>query len=247
MCATTKAGSQKAEALAELAQVLGCKVESVAIRLNALGLAATCNRCGGGGRYSWCAMYGDRCFGCGGRGYGLPARITRKLIEEARAKVAAGGLNEYLAELRANAECKKQGEQLIAEYAALADGEAQAVAAAGIANPGWTTGTLRGFAVRTATHGFYQRADAARIQMACARTDEDRVKWRTIFTRWWNEMLSAVHYADGTTHEVINLDGHRGVRARTEAEQRQHDEIELQSKARLLAVCGELKVKHGAY
>lgn len=28
----------------------------------------TCGRCGGCGRYSYCTMYGDRCFGCGGTG-----------------------------------------------------------------------------------------------------------------------------------------------------------------------------------
>lgn len=28
-----------------------------------------CGRCGGCGRYSWCSMHGDTCFGCGGRGW----------------------------------------------------------------------------------------------------------------------------------------------------------------------------------
>lgn len=28
----------------------------------------TCGRCGGSGRYSYCTMYGDRCFQCHGRG-----------------------------------------------------------------------------------------------------------------------------------------------------------------------------------
>ena len=28
----------------------------------------TCGRCGGSGRYSYCAMYGDTCFGCSGNG-----------------------------------------------------------------------------------------------------------------------------------------------------------------------------------
>lgn len=27
-----------------------------------------CSRCGGSGRYSYCTMYGDRCFKCGGAG-----------------------------------------------------------------------------------------------------------------------------------------------------------------------------------
>jgi len=27
-----------------------------------------CGRCGGSGKFSWCQMHGDRCFGCGGSG-----------------------------------------------------------------------------------------------------------------------------------------------------------------------------------
>ena len=27
-----------------------------------------CSRCGGSGRYSWNAIHGDRCYGCGGTG-----------------------------------------------------------------------------------------------------------------------------------------------------------------------------------
>lgn len=34
----------------------------------------TCSRCGGSGRYSYCQMYGDRCFKCGGKGLVLTAR-----------------------------------------------------------------------------------------------------------------------------------------------------------------------------
>lgn len=33
-----------------------------------------CGRCGGSGRYSWCATHGDRCFGCGGTGAVLTKR-----------------------------------------------------------------------------------------------------------------------------------------------------------------------------
>ena len=28
----------------------------------------TCSRCGGSGKFSWCQMHGDTCFGCGGNG-----------------------------------------------------------------------------------------------------------------------------------------------------------------------------------
>ena len=34
----------------------------------------TCGRCGGSGKYSYCQMYGDRCFGCQGRGEVLTKR-----------------------------------------------------------------------------------------------------------------------------------------------------------------------------
>ena len=34
----------------------------------------TCTRCFGSGRYSWCEMYGDRCFKCGGSGEQLTKR-----------------------------------------------------------------------------------------------------------------------------------------------------------------------------
>lgn len=33
-----------------------------------------CGRCGGSGSYSYCSMYGSRCFGCGGRGEKLTKR-----------------------------------------------------------------------------------------------------------------------------------------------------------------------------
>lgn len=34
----------------------------------------TCGRCGGSGKYSYCQMYGDRCFQCGGSGVVLTKR-----------------------------------------------------------------------------------------------------------------------------------------------------------------------------
>lgn len=36
----------------------------------------TCSRCGGTGRYSYNQMDGDRCYGCGGKGFRLTARGT---------------------------------------------------------------------------------------------------------------------------------------------------------------------------
>ena len=34
----------------------------------------TCSRCGGSGKFSWCQMHGDTCFGCGGNGLQLTKR-----------------------------------------------------------------------------------------------------------------------------------------------------------------------------
>ena len=36
--------------------------------------SVVCGRCGGTGQYSYCSMYGSRCFGCGGRGRKLTRR-----------------------------------------------------------------------------------------------------------------------------------------------------------------------------
>ncbi len=38
----------------------------------------SCSRCGGCGRYSWCAMYGDTCFKCGGKGKYFTKRGVRQ-------------------------------------------------------------------------------------------------------------------------------------------------------------------------
>jgi hypothetical protein len=65
-------------------------------RLKALDLLAPCTRCGGCGRFSYCQMYGDLCFGCSGRGVVMP-KYSKKLISAVRARVADGGLAAYLA------------------------------------------------------------------------------------------------------------------------------------------------------
>lgn len=49
----------------------------------------SCGRCGGNGQYSWCAMYGDTCFECGGSGNALTAAAKRakKTLAKHRAAV----------------------------------------------------------------------------------------------------------------------------------------------------------------
>lgn len=53
----------------------------------------TCSRCGGSGSYSYCQMYGSRCFKCGGAGkvYTKRGRIAYNLYMESL-KVPAGSL-----------------------------------------------------------------------------------------------------------------------------------------------------------
>ena len=80
----------------EFAAAVNWTVKNVAGRLNALGLLATCTRCGGSGHYSYCQTHGTTCFGCGGSGKGLP-KLTKTLVKTVQDKVAAGELNAYLA------------------------------------------------------------------------------------------------------------------------------------------------------
>lgn len=84
----------------EFAKALGWKVSNLAGRLDALGLLEVCGRCGGSGRYSFNQMDGDKCYGCMGRTRTYPT-FTAKLVATVQAKVAAGGLDAYLAECRA--------------------------------------------------------------------------------------------------------------------------------------------------
>lgn len=44
----------------------------------------TCGRCGGSGRYSYCTMYGDKCFGCCGAGkvYTKRGAAAKAFLEE---------------------------------------------------------------------------------------------------------------------------------------------------------------------
>lgn len=81
-------------------------------RLDALGMAETCGRCGGSGRYSFNCVDGDRCYGCAGWRVSAPRRITDSFIAEVTAKVAAGGLDAYLARIRRIADAKKAIEPL---------------------------------------------------------------------------------------------------------------------------------------
>ncbi len=59
----------------------------------------SCGRCGGGGRYSFNLMHGDRCYGCGGTGLALTKRgklARAKLIELQQRPVADLKVGEFI-------------------------------------------------------------------------------------------------------------------------------------------------------
>lgn len=51
----------------------------------------SCGRCGGGGRYSFNLMHGDRCYGCGGSGLALTkrGRLAREKLRELQQRPVA--------------------------------------------------------------------------------------------------------------------------------------------------------------
>jgi len=87
----SKKSERAAKLTASAMALFGCKEKFVPTILFALGFRETCSRCGGGGRYSWCAMYGDTCFKCGGKGE-FAAPLTAKVLDAARPKIEAGEL-----------------------------------------------------------------------------------------------------------------------------------------------------------
>lgn len=59
----------------------------------------SCGRCGGGGRYSFNLMHGDRCYGCGGTGLALTKRgkaARAKLLELQQRPVADLKVGEFV-------------------------------------------------------------------------------------------------------------------------------------------------------
>lgn len=65
------------------------------------GALPACGRCGGSGKHSRCAMYGDRCFGCAGTGVATPAHTTSRawgsVANLAEDLADSGVISEYLA------------------------------------------------------------------------------------------------------------------------------------------------------
>lgn len=66
---------------------------------------APCGRCGGSGRYSWNAMHGDTCYGCGGKGY----KLTKAGAEAYAAFLAIARPTLALADLRPGMKLRVRG------------------------------------------------------------------------------------------------------------------------------------------
>lgn len=81
--------------------------ERVASILWHLGLRETCTRCGGSGSYSYNQRDGTRCYGCNGRRE-RAAKLTKRILDAARAKVEAGELVALRERWAALAAAKRQ-------------------------------------------------------------------------------------------------------------------------------------------
>lgn len=89
----------------DLSKILMTKnADGAILRARKMGLTPRCGRCGGSGSYSWNAMDGSRCFGCGGIGYVAPkTKKEWELTEEAAIEAANDGtLDAYRQELFAS-------------------------------------------------------------------------------------------------------------------------------------------------
>lgn len=91
----------------DFAKVLSCKPNFVQTRLIALGHETVCSRCGGGGHYSYCQMYGTRCFQCGGSGK-VATKLSASLFATVKKQVANGELQPYLDRIKAASDRKKK-------------------------------------------------------------------------------------------------------------------------------------------
>lgn len=107
---TTKA--EKVNLAPEFARVLGCSEKYIHARMISLGHYEHCSRCGGCGQYSWCQMWGDRCFKCGGSGK-TQVKLTAKLLAQVTEEVAAGKLQPYLDAMKVRAEAKNADKRFL--------------------------------------------------------------------------------------------------------------------------------------
>lgn len=147
--------------MADVATALGCKEAGAKSRLVALGYVEVCSRCAGSGHFSRCQQYGTMCFGCSGSGKQM-AKLTAKLIADAKARQDAGELDAYFARNRAIAAAKKEIEPLAAEaravYTTISDAYTRAGKVARAANYGYICDAL--FAAQGMNNALYWGGEA---------------------------------------------------------------------------------------
>jgi hypothetical protein len=102
----------------EIAEILKTNEKNVTARIAGLKLGDVCGRCGGSGNYSYNAMHGTRCYGCGGSGQVLPKTLKGRiaLAQRAREAVAAGKLEPYLEEVAARRRVQTAQTQMFAAW-----------------------------------------------------------------------------------------------------------------------------------
>lgn len=89
---------------AELAIVLKVAPKHLDRRIAALKIGPVCRRCGGSGSYSFNAMDGSRCYGCGGFGYVAPKEADLPaVLASAQAAALDGRVDAHIAYLRSKA------------------------------------------------------------------------------------------------------------------------------------------------
>jgi hypothetical protein len=99
---------------AEAMQLFAVKTaDAVRNVLWSLGLREPCSRCLGSGHYSRNSFGSTTCYKCNGRKT-FAAKLTRKVLDAARAKVLAGELDELRRQAQVRAEARKAVAQKIA-------------------------------------------------------------------------------------------------------------------------------------
>ena len=81
--------------------------QRVGTRLAKMGHGVTCERCGGGGHYSYNGTH-SLCFGCGGSGVLAPT-LTSALLALVQEEAATGKVAAYLADLRTRQRLAREG------------------------------------------------------------------------------------------------------------------------------------------
>lgn len=98
-----------------VAQEIGAKDDKAAkARWVALGYVTECSRCGGCGKFSYNRIDGTVCYGCNGSGKAV-VKPTMKLVNEAKARIAAGALDAYFERNRRINAARKILPALVAE------------------------------------------------------------------------------------------------------------------------------------